>query len=164
MSAIQLSAPAQCYLNAMDLSAENRAIVIACVTNYEIPHTICDMFLWLVHWIVNTVKSIFGASEWQTTLSLVQNHIVEIATAKNLIDSPSRPLNERIKLNEYIFNQAAWHADRLLSGCHTAQEEYTFVSPELTALEKEWHADHFIDLLWVDLLSHRLDHLFQSKS
>ncbi len=129
---IPLRPEAERYLEVMHLALPDEAFVRNSVYWYGNENT-CEVLWWLIYVIKNTIKacfpSIFGKSDWQLSLEMIENRALEFArgggeneNGVRLYDRcPDTNPERNAQLNAIVRNAARQIAEELLQHCYSAR-------------------------------------------
>jgi translation elongation factor EF-G len=88
--------------------------VQTCIKKYTCPDTLSGKVKYLIDRVINGFKSIFGASDWQKTIQIIQNNAVRFCIENECYDEATTiPLEK--KINARILDLTKLFATELLS-------------------------------------------------
>lgn len=110
---IQLRLPQ--IINAMSLTdRKDIEAVQSCIKKYTCPDTLSGKVKYLIDRVINALKSVFGASDWQKSIQIIQNNAVRLCKENGCYDAAATiPLQK--KINAHVLDLTKLAASELLS-------------------------------------------------
>jgi hypothetical protein len=118
----------EALISNMHLDPSKQQVVRNCLSHYSMPHTFCDAMKWIVFRITNLFKG--RNSEWNITKKMIQDHAMEIAFQKGLVQrNPQNSLERYIEKKMKGF--VSTYVDRSLDLCLLAENQQAPLSEGL---------------------------------
>ena len=131
MTVSRLCDGAELFVQVMHVTSEEEVVIRSTIHNYALPEACGKQICWMIYRVVQAIKSLFGASDWQATKKVISDRWVSTLVQESIL-----PQNERERFANFFYYSRA--TEEMLKLMILIQQDHAVDSPALREVAGKW--------------------------